>query len=117
MDSFYKFVLFFVLIFFIIVLGFFIMLYLLNPPTPGLYPPNMSSCPDYWKLDISGNCIIPGNVNLGNNPSNLKNTIGYNSNKNTIDFKTPYWANPCDKKHWANMNNVQWEGISNYNGC
>jgi hypothetical protein len=103
---------------FIIVFGFFIILYLFNPPMPGLYPPNIATCPDYWKLDLSGNCLVPNEsgINRGNINLNI-NKPGYNTTNKSIDFKIPYWVNPCDKKKWANMYGIEWEGISNYNGC
>lgn len=116
MDSFYQFILLIASIMFIIVLGFFIILYWFNPPIPGLYPPNMATCPDYWIMDLSGNCKVPNVTNRGNIDINI-NKPGYNNKYNSIDFKIPYWVNPCDKKKWANMYGIEWEGISNYNGC
>ena len=34
-----------------------------------------------------------------------------------IDFSNNAWSGVCDKKTWANTNNIVWDGISNYNNC
>jgi hypothetical protein len=34
-----------------------------------------------------------------------------------IDFSNNNWQGVCDKKKWANMNNIVWDGVSNYNNC
>ncbi len=36
------------------------------------YPPMQNSCPDYWNMDGSGNCVLPPNT------SNTKNRGGSN---------------------------------------
>jgi hypothetical protein len=183
-------------------------------------PPTVNACPDYWKIDENGNCIIPktGNntgtlsqvlvpnmnykkpqgyneVNLNNNPGvyKLSNTLIYrcsgipkleNGNlysnseltytglganrlkvsndmnqcyyvgniknydenkmicKYTLKYDIPdntmfsYYTldtqsilNPnervwskfgspiCAQRTWARSNNIEWEGVSNYNKC
>lgn len=35
---------------------------------PDKFPGDMTSCPDYWKIDVSGNCIIPL---PGSSPNNV----------------------------------------------
>jgi hypothetical protein len=161
------------------------------------YPPDLSSCPDYWKImkreidgDVRHVCQIPSinELNLGglkekglplykysNIDGNIHNNISflpsyydfhnnntdsnsdlssyipegyslpnlryystddipngygnaynnYNLNKfeqnNYIDFQDSGWASHgdpyCQIKNWAKINNIQWDGISNYNNC
>jgi len=155
-----------------------------------IYPPDITSCPDYWKLmkiDAEGDerivCKIPlpHELNLGHlkekgdniykyskideNDNNnymsylpgyseetntiktgeLENALkyysiddipegygnAYNRNfgtkfeefekKNYIDFQHAGWASQgdpfCRINNWAKINNIQWDGMSNYNRC
>ena len=34
-----------------------------------------------------------------------------------IDFTNPQWGGICGKKKWAQMYNISWDGVSNYNSC
>jgi hypothetical protein len=98
-----------------------------------VYPPNKSTCPDYWKVstDLSY-CIIPAakSRNVGSiYNSTGANTIsnagamvpGYNANKNSISFSDAGWGangtSTCNQKKFANTFGVYWDGVSNYNGC
>jgi len=55
-------------------------------------PPTMNACPDYWKVDPNGNCIIPTNgTNMGSLDYELIPNIEYKlpnnvriQNQNTI---------------------------------
>ena len=102
-----------------------------------VFPPIANTCPDYWGVDTSGNCIIPpynhsnsgtvytgSTINLTHDKSFTDKTFtpGYNSNGNYINFTDPLWGtlgkNPvCAKKNWAATNRLQWDGVSNYNSC
>ena len=42
-------------------------------------------------------------------------TVGDSSVTYTLKFKSA--ATACDKKKWANMHGIIWDGISNYNQC
>jgi len=156
------------------------------------YPPDLSSCPDYWKImkreidgDVRHVCQIPSinELNLGglkekglplykysNIDGNIHNNISflpsyydfndfddidsqiqkgysfpnlryysiddipngygnaYNNynlknfeQNNYIDFQDSGWASQgdpyCQIKNWVKINNIQWDGISNYNNC
>ena len=49
-------------------LGLFIYIAVIFYTKEKVFPPDMTDCPDYWKIDNSGNCIIPkkDELNLGN---------------------------------------------------
>ena len=68
------------------------------------YPLQSNTCPDLWTLSSdSKNCNV-GNTNVGNisvSSISLSN-MGYTT---------------CDKKRWAKTNGIEWDGVSNYNGC
>lgn len=157
-----------------------------------IYPPDLTSCPDNWKIivrTINGDkrhvCQIPppDDINLGalktkglaiynyigidssgNNLSYLPNYGGFYDDKgnriyqdesgvpipnfkyystddipegygnkynkykmseielnNYIDFQAHGWGSQgdpfCRIKNWAKINNIQWDGMSNYNKC
>lgn len=129
MDSFYFIVLSIatvILILLLIILGV-LMSYSKNKIT---HPPSYSKCPDYWTLDTTDNksCAIPVNSSTDttkfNIPStgynNINNTPGYTSTK--IDFTDGGWktrskTRECAIKDWTNKYGVEWDGISNFNGC
>ena len=133
MDSFFITAIIIAITIYTLAMWFFVLLIVLNPPQQGTYPPNSALCPDYWKIDASANCYrtdldVSGNCQTNNciNKGNIQNYIqsspkpfGHNFDKNitTMNFNTPYWANPCTRKKWANMYGIHWEGISNYNLC
>ena len=104
------------------------------------FPPNYGECPDYWVYDDKEKkCIIPEYndiaVNVGNmygetpeiSPilsDNVTNAPGFksilndkNETVNYIDFNDSTWGGVCDKKKWATVNGIVWDGISNYNNC
>ena len=98
-----------------------------------VYPPTTSICPDYWKADDSGNCIMPtqtsstnktifinsgGKNNLGTNP----NIAPYSKDTKSFSINNVLWSSGgksvlCAQKDWSMENNIIWDGISNYNGC
>ncbi len=100
------------------------------------WPPSYGDCPDYWTFDEEHKkCVIPKyepkSVNIGNMydkesktlNDNILNTPGYSYDASGgivtqyIDFNNTDWKGTCDKKTWANTNNIVWDGISNYNNC
>lgn len=133
MDSFFITTIIISTTIFVLAMGFFAILIVMNPPQQGTYPPNSAMCPDYWKIDGNANCyrtdLNENGVCATNNCVNKGNIQNYiqssskfghnftNSNVTTMNFNTPYWANPCTRKKWANMYGIHWEGISNYNLC
>jgi hypothetical protein len=102
-----------------------------------VFPPIANTCPDYWTVDMSGNCRLPlkngsnsgtvytgDTINLTANKDDESKTYtpGYNSDRSFINFTDPLWGtlgkNPvCAKKNWAATNTLQWDGITNYNSC
>ena len=109
--------------------------------TNNIYPPTANTCPEYWNIDSSNNCIIPtsdsNNPNKGTlyrdngiiylttdstDTSGKIYTPGYDSNSGTINFSDVNWSSEgktavCYKKEWASKNSIEWDGISNYNAC
>jgi hypothetical protein len=103
------------------------------------FPPVESKCPDYW--EYTGNaCVVPEKdaINTGSvydaNGVLLLNTVstfglttgnsisGTTSYSNYIDFNNAAWnslglTSVCQKQKWASMYGIQWDGVSNYNGC
>jgi hypothetical protein len=107
------------------------------------YPLTYANCPDYWKMDANGNCVVPSSgPNLGLNTG----ADGYTSDSKTpgytaiqpevqntpavpanINFKATDWDDNqtidiikglkgrCSLKAWANEYNVKWDGVNNYN--
>lgn len=103
-----------------------------------VFPPSKTTCPDYWTSSTnSGNTVVCsiGTINKGKiNSSNTNLTTDRNDNTKIftpvvlssdfkLDFSDPKWASSygttqqCALNKWANQNNINWDGISNYNGC
>jgi len=94
------------------------------------FPPVMSTCPDYWKVDGSY-CIVPDNGktntgsiynNTGNSVLSSVNTYGYDITRNGFDAYDTKWgmsgkSSVCQQKDWAGKYNIIWDGVSNYNNC
>ena len=94
------------------------------------FPPVMSTCPDYWKVDGSY-CIIPdnGKTNTGSIYGNAglillssASTYGYVNGNTAINFNDTKWgtsgkSSVCQQKDWAGKYNIIWDGVSNYNNC
>lgn len=104
------------------------------------YPPVASQCPDYWTYDGS-NCVVPNTGCPANDGSvkdckpNMLNGISVanltptsvsgltrvsNPDKTTtysIDFNNPGWKGTCGQMQWAKKNNIEWDGVSNFNSC
>ena len=74
------------------------------------WPPMVANCPDYWRIDGSGNdskCI--NTKDLGTCPAN-------NGNKHLeMNFNTSAFTGSngtCAKYTWAKNCNVTWDGIT-----
>ena len=77
------------------------------------FPPYVSQCPDYWKYDSNAKKCYADGLNLGNDTKVKEiNLTSYNFNKLNKNSLSSF---KCFKKEWANRNNIQWSGISNYN--
>lgn len=101
-----------------------------------VFPPVSKTCPDRWGSKTTNEtpekvlCKIPGetDINSGVSPDGTfdykasNKTHGFNNDDDAIDFNDEGWAktgvsNTCALKKWANTYNIQWDGITNYNGC
>lgn len=134
MDTFYVAVVGIALVVLILILT--IIGIMMNDKTSNVavYPPLQSTCPDYWTVDTNGNCIV-SSVNIGNVsadklkltkrnggilPNNYSSTI---DSTGAINFNDPGFASSyklsqtCALRQWSLNNNIEWDGISNYNGC
>lgn len=96
------------------------------------YPPNYSSCPDYWTANSDGTCTMTanntgkfGSTSTGIPSTQSTSTPGYVSNTTVRFFGTDAgstWTSKgmtpqCAMKYWSNQNGIVWDGISNFNGC
>jgi hypothetical protein len=136
MDSFYTIVVIIAIIILIIVLTS-IGLLVQSQNKLTVYPPIQNACPDYWKIiPIDGSsavkCKAPSQTgaNVGNlysasatgSGTNLSRTIGYIPADNAVNFSDNGWSSGgskpiCAQQKWAMLNNVVWDGVSNYNAC
>ena len=93
------------------------------------FPPVTPTCPDYWTVDGSF-CVIPSNTSLNTgdiydtngNVTISPSTYGLNSTGTKINFSDAAWTNGgitdvCNKKNWANLHGIVWDGVNNYNSC
>jgi len=124
MDSFYTIVLTIALFLLIIILTYVGIQMTNRTSNVSVYPPSAQPCPDYWLQSADPTkpgCVIP--------PVGQKNTSGTLGSENTpgfknnvINFNDPKWSDngataTCNQSTWASKNGIQWDGVSNYNGC
>ena len=145
MDSFYLTVASIAVIILILMLTY-VGVLLFFTKSSDVYPPMRNQCPDYWKLDDNGKCIFP-KVLSSKNRGQLKTVANYDwkiagtetrlfetpnpivttdSTKEISSFNmdSPKWDNLygkkgelCNKKYWAVLNKISWDGVSNTNQC
>jgi len=142
MDKFYIIVLYTGIIFLLLIL---IILGISMGHSSGSIPisPIKQNCPDYWKYD-GKNCVIPTNndgtagINTGSlkiDGGDFKNSDGTSINGYTpvnkqsgayVNFNDTTWplyssgmgqSVTCGLKTWADINSIEWDGVSNYNSC
>ena len=87
----------------------------------GTFPPVASGCPDGWTTTSSDRnaaneiqyvCAGPSSFTQASAVDGLTwtdtgKTLAYNDSTTSI----------CDRRKWATKNNIQWDGVSNYNSC
>lgn len=109
MGSFQKIVLFVAVVILLIIL-IFIAVSLKQAATNTTWPPMTPECPDYWKIDGSGNATTCINIkNLGTCPPNG------NDPHLRMNFNTPAFTGSngnCAKYTWAKKCKVTWDGIT-----
>ena len=102
------------------------------------YPPVAASCPDFWSMSPTNECIIPSwNEGNGRNIGSLytvtasgatntaavttTDTPGLSDDKTSINVADSVWgvnaAGTCAKQQWAKTYGIVWDGVSNYNSC
>lgn len=86
--------------------------------------PNYSYLPSYY--DSTNDEVYYGNIesNLPLGYYNSDIPYGYDDSKpqsGYVDFEDSGWASYgdpyCEIKKWAKINNIQWDGMANYNKC
>lgn len=90
-----------------------------------IFPPTYNNCPDGWEVGENNMCKAPLNGNIGSPPinSNTKFVTLDTNSRMGISSSDSSWiggsglSSICAKKKWANMNNISWDGVSNYNSC
>jgi hypothetical protein len=140
MDSFYLTVASIAVIILILMLTY-VGVLLYYTKTSDTFPPMRNQCPDYWELTDSNKCVFPANsasknrgslksdattpalINLTTEPR-LKDVVVASGGKSHFDMNSEVWNNLygkkgelCNKKYWANLNNISWDGVSNSNEC
>lgn len=108
-----------------------------------VFPPMRNQCPDYWELTDSGKCRFPkavasknrGNLKISKTPGEewkidksaeprLVNIITDTAGSSDFNMDHTEWDNLygkkgelCNKKFWATLNGISWDGVSNTNQC
>jgi len=93
----------------------YVLLLLYSNKKNNAYPPFMSQCPDYWIYDsINKNCTPNSeSKNVGTLKTIKDKTVSLGNIVGNASLSTMR----CAKKLWANINGIEWSGVSNYNGC
>ena len=73
-----------------------------------LFPPNVSSCPDFYIKNSNGQCEATFNVPSGCDTQTFDETNGQYSNPGMGPT-----SGMCSKKNWAEECGVNWDGITN----
>lgn len=106
MEPFYKYGLLIAVVFLIVCLiGIGILMQFQNSGMKFPLHPNV--CPDTWTTTGEGatlKCIKHATSNQG-----ISTT--------PAEFILSTYPSICEKKKWAKTNTVNWDGVSNYNGC
>ena len=75
------------------------------------YPPQYSSCPDYYTMSTDG-VTCTSNLNIYSNVTDDCKNKSFNTNNFNIGGTGPQ-SGLCAKKTWANNCGVAWDGITN----
>ena len=94
-----------------------------NSTGAGTFPPVANTCPDYWEYNNTDTehplCTMSSNNNgnLTTIPTPYGNGAGTGLMLSDTTWTSGGLTANCAKKKWANANNIQWDGVSNYNSC
>jgi hypothetical protein len=126
--DFYSIVIIVALLILIILLTLFGIFYKNLTYTP--FPSTQDPCPKLWSIDNSGLCVNPLSTDVSTNFLPVggtwqTDTPGYVSSANgSFDTNHNGWASysgaksdVCGKQKWAKNYNIQWNGVTSYNGC
>jgi hypothetical protein len=133
-DSFYLIILSVAVFILILALGF--SGWMLSHQKDQIDFPNITAtCPDFWTIDGTGNCVQPdaSNFNYGKDANILSNYIalgttnaagavpGKVSGATSFNSKDDAWGSGkeaiCDKRKWATDNSIKWDTVTNVNFC
>ena len=123
MNSFNMIVMTVAVVFLILILSAVGIIMLFTKNNNQIYPPTSSKCPDYWKLGADGVTCTSSGINEGTLSTTvggmLKTARGPPKKFESTDtsFLKLGTTQTCGQKHWANLNKVEWDGVSNYNKC
>ena len=83
-----------------------------------IYPPILSSCPDFYNLDVNNKCVNTGVWNT-NALAALTDCDYKDFSGNDYNIQgTGATSGLCAKQKWANSCKVSWDGITNnYSIC
>lgn len=146
MDSFYLTTLTIAVIILILMLTY-VGILLYTTKSSDIFPSMENQCPDYWQLNDNNKCIFPtaaasknrGNLPIesgsGNEWKIADSLAGASGRLNGIvdtsvgevsafDMNAAGWNNLygaksalCNKKKWADIYGISWDGVSNTNQC
>ena len=102
MEKFYNIALFIALVILIVCLiGIGILMQYQNAGMK--FPVHPNICPDLWNINSDNTICTPHDQRVNVGPSNLTSYTLTN--------------NICTNHQWAKKNGINWDGVSNYNGC
>jgi len=123
MNSFNMIVMTVAVVFLILILSAVGIIMLFTKNNNQIYPPTSSKCPDYWTLEAGGvTCTSSGTNNGtittgGPGPTITGTSPAFSFKTADSAFTKNGMTQTCGQKRWANMNKVEWDGVSNYNKC
>jgi hypothetical protein len=80
-----------------------------------IFPPTISSCPDYYNINDNGECVNGETWTLTD--ESKCNFINFETEEYTIQGTGPT-SGICLKKRWADGCGISWDGITNnYSIC
>ena len=132
-DSFYLIILSVAVFILILALGF--SGWMLSKQNDQINFPNITTtCPDFWTIDETGNCVQPnaadkfnyGSSNILSNyvklgTSGTPGPVPGKTDTASFDSKNAAWGSGktgvCNKRKWSTNNNIQWDTVTNVNYC